>query len=163
MKKCSRPLLAMALMALGAAAHAAPAKPAAAPKPAPAAAVTAASPATTVNSAQRVTVPLSDPARPGTLHVNLIQGSIIVRGSNRKDVLVEVRPRVRAGADADEDDHDDDDDDAEDKSPQSAGLRQIAQPLAFTVEEENNRVEVSSSDPRRASDMVIEVPARIDL
>jgi DUF4097 and DUF4098 domain-containing protein YvlB len=98
---------------------------------------------------QRVTVPLSDPARPGALHVSLVHGSITVKGSSRKDVLVEVRPRG--------------DDDSEQKSAQAGGLRRIAQPTAFTVEEENNRVEVSANDPRRGCDVFIEVPARIDL
>jgi len=112
----------------------------------------AATPATETSS-QRLAVPLSDPARPGSLQVSLIQGSITVKAGNRKDVLIEVRPRERRG------EHEE-----EDRSPPAAkGLRQISQPLAFTVEEEGNRVEVSSSDPRRACDMVIEVPARIDL
>jgi DUF4097 and DUF4098 domain-containing protein YvlB len=116
------------------------------------AAIAATNPAATTPAAtadQRVTVPLSDPARPGALHVSLVHGSITVKGSSRKDVLVEVRPRG--------------DDDSEQKSAQAGGLRRIAQPTAFTVEEENNRVEVSANDPRRGCDVFIEVPARIDL
>jgi hypothetical protein len=103
------------------------------------------------NPNQRVTVPLSDASRPGALHVSLVQGSISVKAGNRKDVLVEVRPRERGDADSDE------------KSAKSSGLRQIYQPTAFTVEEENNRVEVSANDPRHACDIFIEVPARMDL
>jgi len=53
----------------------------------------------------RVTVPLSDPSRPALIDVSLVQGSITVRGTNRKDVLViahagEDRPRRRVDADA---------------------------------------------------------------
>jgi DUF4097 and DUF4098 domain-containing protein YvlB len=99
---------------------------------------------------QRVTVPLSDPARTGSLHVNVINGSITVKGTNRKDILIEVRRRA----------------DEEEEKPakaQPGGLRQIAQPASFTVEEENNRVEVSARNHDRASDFFIEVPARIDL
>ncbi len=120
----------------------------AATKPAPAPAATSAT--TSADAAvQRVTVPLSDPARPGTLHVELIHGSISVKAGNRKDVLVEVRPRARA--------------DADDQPAQASGLRQIVQPPGFTVEEQNNRVEVSSNSQRHACDIFIEVPARIDL
>ena len=141
MKKPSLSLAFLASLTLCAAAVAAtPPKPKAAP------------PVTAETGSQRLTVPLSDPARSGALHVNLIQGSISVKGTNRKDVLIEVRPRER-GEDEEEDE----------KSPRAAGLRKISQPLAFTVEEESNRVEISSSDPRRACDITIEVPARIDL
>ena len=49
------------------------------------AAVAATAPAE--NPVQRVTVPLSDAARPGALRVDLVHGSITVKGSNRKDVL----------------------------------------------------------------------------
>jgi hypothetical protein len=69
---------------------------------------------------QRVTVPLSDPARTGSLHVNVINGSITVKGTNRKDILIEVRRRA----------------DEEEEKPakaQPGGLRQIAQPASFTV------------------------------
>jgi len=143
MKPFSRSISAGALLALCATAVVAATAPATAP---------------TENPVQRVTVPLSDAARPGALHVDLIHGSITVKGSNRKDVLVEVRPRDR-----DRDRDHDRDDDSEDKAPRSAGLRRISQPTAFTVEEQNNRVEVSANDPRRGCDVVIEVPARIDL
>jgi hypothetical protein len=117
--------------------------------PCAAAAAAAAAGPSPETSSQRLTVPLSDPARPGTLHVSLIHGSISVKGSNRKDVLVEVRPREPF--------------EAEEKSAQSGGLRRLSQPLAFTVEEESNQVEISSTDPRRSCDMVIEVPVHIDL
>jgi len=133
MKTVSRSLLFTALLAQGTAVVAAPA---------PAA-------ASADSSNQRVVVPFSDPARPGTLQVNLIHGSIIVKGVNRKDVLVEVRPRERI--------------DGEERSAQAAGLRQLSQPLGFTVSEQANRVEVESTDPRRACDVVVEVPTHIDL
>ena len=41
--------------------------------------------------ADRVTVPLSDPSRPGIIDVSLVHGSITVRGANRKDVVVTAR------------------------------------------------------------------------
>ena len=42
---------------------------------------------------ERVTVAFSDPARPGTLAVQLLQGSLTVRAADRRDVLIEARPR----------------------------------------------------------------------
>ena len=44
--------------------------------------------------ADRVPVPLSDPGRPVTLKVHLIEGGITVKGSDTKEVIVEARPRV---------------------------------------------------------------------
>ena len=99
---------------------------------------------------QKITVPFSDPARLGALHVNVINGSITVKGTNRKDVLIEVRQRA-------------DEDDEKPAKPQPGALREIAQPPSFNVEEENNRVEISARNHSRATDFVIEVPARIDL
>ena len=40
----------------------------------------------------RVTVPFSDPSRPKTLRVGLINGGITVHGYNGKDAIVEARP-----------------------------------------------------------------------
>ena len=44
--------------------------------------------------ADRVAVPLSDPSRPGLIDVSLVQGSITVRGANRKDVSVIAHPEA---------------------------------------------------------------------
>src|ERR1043166_9397906 len=35
----------------------------------------------------RVTVAFSDPERPGTLKVNFLDGTVTIKGSNRRDVL----------------------------------------------------------------------------
>jgi DUF4097 and DUF4098 domain-containing protein YvlB len=52
-------------------------------------------------NSNRITVPLSNPARPANLHVSIIAGSIVVTGYDGKEVLIE--PRMR----------DDDDEDAQ--------------------------------------------------
>ena len=44
--------------------------------------------------ADRVTVPLSDASRPALIEVSLTHGSITVRGTNRKDIVVTARPEV---------------------------------------------------------------------
>lgn len=99
--------------------------------------------------ADRVTVPLSDPSRPALLTVSLVQGSITVRGANRKDMLVVAHPetdRARRRTD-----------------PDASGLRRIPQTAGFRISEEANRVRVSSDNPNRSIDFEIEVPSRTNL
>jgi hypothetical protein len=94
-------------------------------------------------------VPLSDPSRPALIDVSLVQGSITVRGTNRKDVLVVARPSVdRSSRRVDSD---------------AAGLRRIPQTAGFRITEESNRITVSSDNPSRAITFEIEAPARADL
>jgi hypothetical protein len=100
-------------------------------------------------SADSVTVPLSDPSRPAVIDVSLVQGSITVRGTNRKDVLVVARPETdrpsrRGDADA-------------------TGLRRIPQTAGFRISEEANRVKISSDSPNRSISFEIEAPARANL
>ena len=97
----------------------------------------------------RVTVPLSDASRPALIDVSLVQGSITVRGTNRKDVLVVARPdadRPSRRADAD-----------------ATGLRRIPQSAGFRVSEEGNRVKISSDSPNRSITFEIETPARANV
>ena len=100
-------------------------------------------------AADQVTVPLSDPSRPGLIDVSLVQGSITVRGSNRKDVLVVARPETdrpsrRFDADA-------------------TGMRRIPQTAGFRISEDANRIKVASDSPNRAVTFEIEAPARTNL
>ena len=43
------------------------------------------------STAQRLTIPLSDPSRPGSLEIDIVTGNITVKGTNRRDVLIEAR------------------------------------------------------------------------
>jgi hypothetical protein len=100
-------------------------------------------------TADRVTVPLSDPSRPALIDVSLVQGSITVRGANRKDVAVTARgeadrPSRRFDADA-------------------SGLRRIPQTAGFRISEEGNRVKVSADSPNRSMTFEIEAPTRTNL
>ena len=97
----------------------------------------------------QVTVPISDPSRPALIDVSLVQGSITVRGTNRKDVLVIARPgedRRRRRDDAD-----------------ATGLRRIPQTAGFRISEESNRVKIGSDSPNRAISFEIEAPVRTNL
>ena len=97
----------------------------------------------------RVTVPLSDPSRPVSIEISLVRGSITVRGTNRKDVLVVAHPEAdwpRRGGNAGAD-----------------GLRRIPQTGGFRISEQGNRVRVSSDNPNRAIAFEIEAPSRTNL
>jgi hypothetical protein len=97
----------------------------------------------------RVTVPLSDPSQPALLTVGLVQGSITVRGTNRKDILVTARPEA--------------DGPSRRFDPDATGLRRIPQTAGYRITEEANRVRVSSDGPHRSVNFEIEVPSRTNL
>jgi hypothetical protein len=123
---------------------------------------------------QQVTVPLSDPSRPATLAVRLVNGGVTIRGTNRKDILIDAEPSDqrrrgrgrggvyidsggggtfivrggrsgRGGGDGD-----------------TSGLKRLTQTPGFTVEGDNNQIQLSSGGNGN-SDFVIEVPTRINL
>jgi hypothetical protein len=113
--------------------------------PSPQAAQTAAA----QSDADRVTVPLSDPSQPALLTVGLVQGSITVRGTNRKDILVTARPET--------------DRPSRRFDPDATGLRRIPQTAGYRITEEANRVRVSSDGPNRSVSFEIQVPSRTNL
>jgi hypothetical protein len=101
------------------------------------------------SSPDQVTVPLSDPARPALIDVSLVQGSITVRGTNRKDVLVTARPDAdRPNRRAD---------------PDANGMRRLPQTAGFRITEDANRIKMSSDSPNRSMSFEIEAPARTNL
>ena len=97
----------------------------------------------------RVSVPLSDPSRPALIDISLVQGSITVRGANRKDVAVVARP--------------DPDRPSRRFDPDATGLRRIPQTAGYRITEEGNRIKVSSDSPNRALTFEIEAPTRTNL
>ena len=99
--------------------------------------------------ADRVTVPLSDASRPALIEVSLTHGSIMVRGTNRKDIVVTARPEV--------------DRPRRRSDPDAAGLRRIPQTAGYRISEEANRVKVSADNPSRAVTFEIEAPVRSNL
>jgi DUF4097 and DUF4098 domain-containing protein YvlB len=100
-------------------------------------------------SENKVTVPLSDPARPVTLRAHLVSGSITVKGADVKEVVVEAKARgheetVREG--------------------KAEGMRRI--PMTSTglnIEAENNNVRVSADSYQRTIDLTITVPVHTSL
>lgn len=98
---------------------------------------------------ERLSVPLTDPARPARIEVSLVQGSITVTGAAVREVIVEVtgrdaelRPRSRSRGDGDR-----------------AGLRRIPNTVfGVELEERDNRVEISTDSWRQPTDLKITVP-----
>lgn len=97
----------------------------------------------------KVTVSFSDPSRPGRVKVQLVTGSITVRGYDGRDVLVDIRSR---------------DEDDEDRDSKHEGMRRIRNTgSGLTVEEENNEMRIGTSMPNREMDLTIQVPVRTSL
>ena len=99
----------------------------------------------------RITVPFSDPERPGTLKVNLLDGAVTIKGSNRRDVLFvansqEARDVLRRRQQAEP----------------PPGMRRLTQPGGFGVEERDNEMSVSSAFNREIN-LTVEVPTRTKL
>jgi putative adhesin len=99
----------------------------------------------------RITVPFSDPERPGTLKVNLLDGTVTIKGSNRRDVLFiansqQARQALRRRQQAEP----------------PPGMRRLTQPGGFGVEEHDNEMSVSSGFSREIN-LEIEVPMRTKL
>lgn len=118
----------------------------------------------------KVTVPLSDPSRPGTLKVGLLYGSITVKGYEGKEVLVEAHARTRGGRrgwDGDEAPLEKltgrrkGDDGAEENTQ---GMKRLAvNSTGLTVEEESNTIRVGTESMNRAVDLTISVPRQTSL
>ena len=97
----------------------------------------------------RVAVPLSDPSRPALVDVSVVQGSITVRGTTRKDVQVIAHPE--------------EDRPSRRTDPNAIGMHRIPQTAGFRVTEEGNRVKISSDSPNRSISFEIEAPSHSNL
>jgi Putative adhesin len=104
-------------------------------------------------------VPLSDPAKRGKLKAHLNYGSITVKGTARKDIL------VKYSSVEGESDHDDEDHDRENhKSSNKAGLKRIGGgTMDLEVTERDNFVIVNSDTWTHRMKLEIEVPSGFDL
>lgn len=126
--------------------------------------------------ANEFTVPLSDPAKRGKLKANINYGSITVKGTARKDVLVKYKS-VEDDEDDNENDNENDNDDkhnhridvrvdikggSNDKSKD--GLKRISGGgIDLEVSENANAVKVKSDSWNHKINLEIEVPSGFDL
>lgn len=124
--------------------------------------------ATPLAAEERLEVPLSDPSRPASLEVGLIQGSILVTAGQEGRVVVvaDVASAHRRHRDADpcpgcptlEDDE------ARAVRKDRRGMRRITNSsYELTAEEKDNRVSVGTNSWQRAISLRIEVPAQSSL
>jgi len=102
-------------------------------------------------TSDRITVAFSDPERPGTLKVNLLDGTVTIKGFNRRDVLFVAnsqgaREVLRRRQPAEP----------------PPGMQRLTQPGGFGVEERDNEMSVSSGVNREIN-LEIEAPARTKL
>jgi hypothetical protein len=114
------------------------------------------------------TVPLSDPAKRGKLKAHLNSGTIIVKGTARKDVLV----KYSMVSEHDEDDDEDEDGqpkqhkhkDKDDSESSRAGLKRIGGGgIDLEVTENENFVKAESGSWNQPMKLEIEVPSGFDL
>jgi hypothetical protein len=106
-------------------------------------------------SANEFTIPLTDPAKRGKLKAHLNYGSITVKGTGRKDVLV----KYKSEEDEDEDRHDHDR-----KEKSKDGLKKVSGGgMDLEAAENNNYVKVQSDSWNNKMNLEIEVPSGFDL
>ena len=90
----------------------------------------------------RLTVPFSDAARPRMVRINVLHGSIQVKGYDGKDVIVEGSPGTSVNS-----------------RPTPPGMRRIpTRSTGLEAEEENNVVRISAGPPSHYVDLTVQVP-----
>ncbi|SDF35262.1 Putative adhesin [Dyadobacter soli] len=100
---------------------------------------------------EQLTIPLSDPGKPGTLKVHLIRGSIRVTGYNGNQVVIDATTKQS---------------DKQEKPKENAeGMRRISKSGAMDISatEENNVVNVSSKLFNSHMELNIKVPTKFSL
>ena len=98
-----------------------------------ASALLASAAAAQTQDADQVVVPLTDPSRPAVLTVGAFAGNIVVRGTNRRDVLVRRSDGRRSSRGRRQTD------------PAPPGMRRLTPDGGFNIEERNNEVSVGGS------------------
>lgn len=109
---------------------------------------------------QRLVVPLSSPGQPAVLEASLLMGTIHVEAYDGNEIVVVASRRERG----EDDDCDGCDHDGHDEEGERQGLRRIPnQSFGLSIEERNNRVEVSAESWNRSIRLDIRVPRRTSL
>lgn len=92
---------------------------------------------------ERVTVPFSDPSRPKTVKVSLLNGSITVRGYNGKEAIVESRSHEN---------------ESRRRREPPAGMHRIDSPAGLQVEESENTISIGTERINNTSEITVQVP-----
>ena len=104
-------------------------------------------------SANHITVPFSDPSRPGTLKVRLVQGALTIRATNGREVIVDASGELGQRLERDR---------QGDRNSRADGLRRLSQPTGVTIEEDTNVISITAR-PNDDGRLDIQVPARTNL
>ena len=102
------------------------------------------------HNVDRITVEITDPSKPVTIELGLVNGGIEITGTDEDEVIVEARTRIEPTS----------------RSTDSDRRGMIRIPVYSTsleVEEYNNRVEISTESWKRAIDVSLQVPKRASL
>ena len=123
------------------------------------------------SQADHAVVSFSNPAKPGTVEVDISEGSITVRGYEGKDVIIDARWRERVltkeeeleeqAALAEEEEEVDQEELARKKAQaeKARGMKMLeVESMGLTVEEEENVIQVEVEEGKRAVDLLIQVP-----
>lgn len=109
-------------------------------------------------------IPLSDPAKRGKLKAHLNSGSVTVKGTARKDVLVRYKSEEDDEHDDDEHDNRNHDDNRNKNSGSKDGLKRVSGGgMDLEASENNNYVVVQSDSWNNSINLEIEVPLGFDL
>jgi len=100
----------------------------------------------TQENASRISASFSDPSSPGLLHVALVNGSISIKGSESRDVVIGTRA-VHLGAPK-----------QDQKGP--AVMQELPQQSSIAVVEQSNRMSIAAANPSITTDLEIQVPNR---
>ena len=106
-------------------------------------------PGLVAQNANHVTVPFSDPSRPGTLKVRLVQGALTVRTTSGREVIVDASGELAQRLERDQN-----------RPARADGLRRLSQPSGVTIEEEANVISITAR-PNDDGRLDVQVPARI--
>lgn len=104
------------------------------------------------NTKEQLVIPMSEPGKPGSLEVGLINGFIHVVGYNGKDVVIDAASENRQATNRND-------------NPNANGMKRISQNggLNLTAEERNNRIKVEAVSHSRPVNLTIKVPQRCAL
>lgn len=103
------------------------------------------------DNVDRITVELSDPTKPVTVELSLVNGGIVVEGYDGEEVIVEARTRAGGGFSLSR------------ENDRRGMIRIPVYSTSLEVEEYNNRVEISTESWKRAIDVNLRVPHRASL
>ncbi|MDB5242987.1 MAG: hypothetical protein JWP57_3612 [Spirosoma sp.] len=101
---------------------------------------------------EQLVIPLTEPNKPGSLDLGLINGFIHVVGYSGKDVVIDAASNPRAST-------------RNEERNNTSGMRRIptGNGLDISAEEKNNRVRVNANSHQKPVNLTIKVPQRFSL